>query len=442
MDLEQDFRFQELLNGGDCRAHFHLEDRIPRQDFLHGLQNVAYKYEVSSDTVLTGQEDFIFVNTASSNVTITLPRATGGREITVVKIASANTLTVNTTSPDLIDGSASQSYTTQWLARTYKQTSTGWTIVWGYLEDGYSQTFPYGAFQDNTSQYDGSSTIPYAMRLNTPDYSNGVTVLPRQVVSASSIGPASTTLTCTAITSGRFYPGMLLSGTGVTSGTYIYLQLSSTAAVTATHAFVSGGGAGTNTVVLNSVTGVEDRQFISGTGVPANTRVVAVNSTTKTVTLSANFTVQAAGNYAFRPWGYQGTYSVSPSQTVASTTISGSAYTKITALIPGLYNLQFSAQFTNTDTQIHDVDVWFKKNDVTIPNSNSQFSVPNKHGGINGHLIAGLNFFIQLSANDCIEIVWHTDDPSVYIEAIPEQTSPVRPAVPSVIATMTFVSKV
>lgn len=444
MELEQDYRFRELVSGGDCRAHYHLEDRVPTQDFLHGLQNIAYKYEVSSDTVLTGQEDFIFVDTSASDVTITLPRATGGREITVVKTTAAHTLTVDTTGTDLIDGSASQAYTTQWLARTYKQTPTGWTIVWGYLENPPalgSQVFPYGSFYDTTSQHDGSTTIPYAMRLNQTSYSNGVTVESRDVVSTSSIGPASTTLTCTAITSGRFYPGMILSGTGVTAGTYIYLQLSSTATpLTGPYTFVSGGGAGTNTVVLNSVAGLEARQFVSGTGVPANTRIVAVDSGTNTITLSANFTVQAAGTYTIRPWGYEGTYSVNPSQTVASTTISGTTDSKITVAQDGLYNIQISVQFVNTDTKLHDVNVWFKKNDVTLDDSNTAVTITSSHAGGDGHMCLALNYFCDMVAGDYVEIVWHTNDSAVYIEYIPPATAPIRPSAPSIIATVSFVS--
>jgi len=292
----------------------------------------------------------------------------------------------------------------------------------------------YGAFQDDTSQYDGSTTIPYAIRLNTTDYSQGISVEAREVVSTSSI--ATTTLTCTAITSGRFYPGMLLSGTGVTAGTYIYLQLSSTAAAVATP--TATGTSGTPTLTVSSATGIEERQFVSGTGVPANTRVIAVSGTT--VTLSANLTAPASGTYTFRPWGYTGTYSVSPSQTVASTTISGISKSKITVDQPGLYNIQLSFQFANTDSQIHDVDIWFKKNDVTIQKSNSQFSIPGSHGGVNGHLIAALNYYVDLDADDYIEIVWHTSNSAVFIEAIPTQTAPIRPSTPSTIVTVSFVS--
>ncbi len=298
--------------------------------------------------------------------------------------------------------------------------------------------YPYGAFQDNTDQFAGSTLIPYAMRLNTTDYSKGITAESRDAVVTASI--SGTTLTCTAVTSGRFYPNQILSGTGVTAGTYIYLQLSSTATAVATPTYVSGGAPGAFSFVVSSVANLEARQFVSGTGVPANTRVVSVDSGTNTVTLSAAFTVQAAGTYTFRPWGYEGTYSVSPSQTVASTTISGTIKSKLTVAYSGIYNIQFSAQLTNPDTQIHDVDIWFKKNDVDIPASNSIYSIPSSHGGVDGNIIASLNFFAELAKNDCIEIVWRSSDPQVYINSIPTQTSPMRPTTPSVIATVQYLS--
>lgn len=113
---------------------------------------------------------------------------------------------------------------------------------------------------------------------------------------------------------------------------------------------------------------------------------------------------------------------------------------RLTAQYSGLYNLQFSSQFTNTDSQIHDVDVWFRKNGTNIAASNSQFSIPNKHGSVDGHLIAGLNFFVALAKNDYVEIVWSATNTSVLMEHIPAQTSPTRPATPSVIATLSYLS--
>ena len=309
-------------------------------------------------------------------------------------------------------------------------------------------SFPSGAFYDTTSQYDGSTTIPYAVRLGQTSMAQGVSVTSRAFVGTGSIGPASTTMTITAVTSGRLFPSMLLSGTSVTAGTYVYLQLSSTATpIAGTQTFVSGGGVGTNTFVVSGGSNlIEARQFVSGTGVPANTRVTEVvydsGTGNTTVTLSANFTVQASGNYVFRPWGYQGTYSVNPSQTTASTTITGNLPSLITFEYSGIYNIQFSLQFTNTDlNKDHEVDVWFRKNDVDIPDSNSQFSVPGAHAGHNGQLIAALNLFVEVIAGDVVEIIWHTSDSTVFIETIPATTGPVRPQTPSAIATVSFVSE-
>lgn len=119
--------------------------------------------------------------------------------------------------------------------------------------------------------------------------------------------------------------------------------------------------------------------------------------------------------------------------------VSGS---RMTVTYPGVYNLQFSIQFANTSVQIHDVDVWAAINGTNLDNSNSKFSVPNSHGGTDGHLIAALNLFLPMQASDYVELYWHTDDTNVLIEHLPAASSPTRPATPSVIATMSFVSMI
>jgi hypothetical protein len=106
-------------------------------------------------------------------------------------------------------------------------------------------------------------------------------------------------------------------------------------------------------------------------------------------------------------------------------------------------------QIVNTDTQIHDLDIWVRKNGTTssaadVANSNSVFSIPNKHGSVNGHAIAALNIFLDLAANDYVELMWHPSNTAVTIETLPavaaSGTSPDVPETPSVIATMAFVS--
>ena len=106
----------------------------------------------------------------------------------------------------------------------------------------------------------------------------------------------------------------------------------------------------------------------------------------------------------------------------------------------GIYNIQFSIQLTNSTNAPQDVDVWFRKNGTNVPNSNSRFSVPNRHGGVDGHLIAALNFFLDMDPGDFIEIMWHTDDIQVSLQQLPTAASPTRPATPSAIVTMQYVS--
>lgn len=114
---------------------------------------------------------------------------------------------------------------------------------------------------------------------------------------------------------------------------------------------------------------------------------------------------------------------------------------KFTVAVDGVWNLQFSMQIKNTSNDGQDFDVWFRKNGVDIAYSNSRFHAPaRKSSGDPSHLVASLNFFSSLLAGDYLEIVGSTTSTAVSLEAFGTSTGPTRPAVPSVIATMTFVS--
>lgn len=113
---------------------------------------------------------------------------------------------------------------------------------------------------------------------------------------------------------------------------------------------------------------------------------------------------------------------------------------KIKVDYSGLWNIQFSAQITNTDSQIQDVSIWFRKNGVDVSGSNGEFSVNNRHGIIDGSLIAGFNFFLPMAKNDYAEIMWRASSLTVSLQHIPAQISPTRPSTPSLIATIQHVS--
>ena len=107
----------------------------------------------------------------------------------------------------------------------------------------------------------------------------------------------------------------------------------------------------------------------------------------------------------------------------------------------GIYNVQFSVQFKNTTNDTQDVEVWFRKNGTDIAKSNSRFGLtPRKGAGDPSHIIAALNYFVDLAESDYIQLMWRPSDVGVSIEQYPAGTSPTRPATPSVIATVSFVS--
>lgn len=118
--------------------------------------------------------------------------------------------------------------------------------------------------------------------------------------------------------------------------------------------------------------------------------------------------------------------------------------TEITAAHTGKYNIQFSLQLQNTDTAQHEVDVWFRVNGTDVPDSNTTVTVPaRKNASIFGFAVAAWNFFATLDAGDYAELVWATNSTSVTIPYNTASSSPyVRPATPSVILTVSFVSRI
>ena len=229
---------------------------------------------------------------------------------------------------------------------------------------------------------------------------------------------------------GSFYDTTNQAGGSVTTEYPMRLaatDISSGVSVASRSAAFTGSIALTVLTVASGLTGlIFPGMLIAGTTVAANTYVV----------------VQLTGTS-----GGLGTYTVSVSQTVTSRALTGAMATKLTVTDAGIYNLQFSAQFINSDTHDHDIDIWFRKNATTptgagIANSNSVFTIHSSHGGIDGRLIAGLNYMIQLAAADFVEIMWNGNDLGISIATIAAGSTPTTPQSPGVIATLQFVSAI
>jgi hypothetical protein len=134
-------------------------------------------------------------------------------------------------------------------------------------------------------------------------------------------------------------------------------------------------------------------------------------------------------------------YAVTFNTTDFSNGVTIASGSRITVADSGIWNLQFSIQLTNTTNSSQDVDIWFRVNGTNVANSNSRFGfAPRKGAGDPYHTIAAINYFVSLNASDYVEIMWRPTDIGVQIEQYAAGTSPTRPAVPSAIVTMSFVS--
>jgi hypothetical protein len=134
-------------------------------------------------------------------------------------------------------------------------------------------------------------------------------------------------------------------------------------------------------------------------------------------------------------------YSVNFNTTDYSNGVTLSNSSRLNVKNYGIYNIQFSLQYKNTTNDTQDVDVWFAKNGTNVDNSNSRFAMPaRKSSGDPSHLIAAMNFFIELQANDYVELKWRVSDTGVSLEQYGTSTSPTRPTVPSAIVTVQYVA--
>jgi hypothetical protein len=115
------------------------------------------------------------------------------------------------------------------------------------------------------------------------------------------------------------------------------------------------------------------------------------------------------------------------------TIVSGS---RITPSNTGIYNLQFSAQLGNTANTNITFDIWLSYTGSNVANTNTQIDV-NKSSGQLGRSVAAWNWMLPIAANDYVEIKWSCNDSTGQLHASGSSINPTRPAIPSVIATLT-----
>ena len=148
--------------------------------------------------------------------------------------------------------------------------------------------------------------------------------------------------------------------------------------------------------------------------------------------------------------GYYGSFSDSTTQTMTANTATpmtfdtteesdgvtiGTPTSRIVIANAGTYNIQFSAQLDKTDAGADDVSIWLRIDGSDVPRSTTDLTLR----GNNERVVAAWNLVYTFAAGQYFQLVWSSPDASMRLKSEGVSSSPTRPAVPSVILTVTQV---
>ena len=299
--------------------------------------------------------DVTFTGSISGNV-LTVTAAPSGSGLNIGMILSISTL--DPTRNTIIGGT----YITANLTGTSTSASSTWTVNLSQTLASTANIVANAVVMTVSSVGTGSvipgavitgpTTIPVPQSLNiTSVVTDGLEVRlnytttgtaafavgQRIDVTGTSVSAYNTSWVVSACTATfvRFYSALVsdLGAGGVitSSGTFITAQATSSVAAAASPTLTATAGfgvAGFNQFVVSSAASIANGQLVTGTGIPNNTYVTSIASTT--ITLSNNFVADGSGTYNFYAAGGAGTYYITPATTAAiagGTTFSGLSYT-------------------------------------------------------------------------------------------------------------------
>jgi hypothetical protein len=176
---------------------------------------------------------------------------------------------------------------------------------------------------------------------------------------------------------------------------------------------------GTGSVTATIANGAVDIPMLSATGTPDSTTFLrgdnqwatpAGASSTGYYAMYQSLVTQTA---AVNNTGYPMEFEVMDLTNQVTVVNNGSGDpTRITFTNAGIYNLQFSSQFQNTDNAQHDITIWIRLNGTDVPGSAGFVQIPARKAagaGNEGHLITGWNYLLSVSAGEYYEIIWSTN---------------------------------
>ena len=103
----------------------------------------------------------------------------------------------------------------------------------------------------------------------------------------------------------------------------------------------------------------------------------------------------------------------------------------------GDYMFLFSAVFTKNGGSLTTADMWLKKNGSIVDGSNTRVTI----SGNNAETLMTVSFILDLDSGDYIELVFSSPESSTKLTYFSASTSPTRPSMPGVIATLNLIGK-
>lgn len=103
----------------------------------------------------------------------------------------------------------------------------------------------------------------------------------------------------------------------------------------------------------------------------------------------------------------------------------------------GIYDIRFSAQLGTTATETCEFSIWFAITGSNVAHSNTDITINKTAGG--GNIVAAWNFMSHLSSGSYFEIMYSKTTANGQVVAKSTQSSPNRPATPSIITSVSQV---
>jgi hypothetical protein len=110
----------------------------------------------------------------------------------------------------------------------------------------------------------------------------------------------------------------------------------------------------------------------------------------------------------------------------------------------GQYLVTFTLQVSNRSNAVQEFEVWAAYNGTNYPLSNTRFDIPaRKSSDIWAHVVPAITgiFTVADPTAEYLTIKWWASSVDVFLEHYPVNTSPTRPAIPSVIMTINCISR-